>query len=294
MRKINMYNSGKEYEELVRDIQRSLIAAENISSLSNINIEKNKKIKDRSGIEREFDIYWEFEIGGSIYRSVIECKDYSTPISIEKIDAFIGKTSDIPGLKLIYATRTGYQNGAKIKAEQHNIQLLIIRGQQESDWVNEDGEPLLKTIHFNIVAHTLPKITEFNVNIDSAWFQSQNEYTEDDFSELFKKNLNNEVIINDIHNNFKYTIYDIPQLILSKNSSLEYGTGTLTEELKDGWLESVDQKVRIKIKNYNCSYIYNRPIESTSIIDFSKQIKAIVEDFQSGKKKWIMNDGSIR
>ena len=75
-----MYNSGKEYEELVRDIQRSLIAAENIPSLNNINIEKNKKIKDRSGIEREFDIYWEFELGGNIYRSVIECKLFNTSI----------------------------------------------------------------------------------------------------------------------------------------------------------------------------------------------------------------------
>ena len=110
-----MANSGREYEELVRDIQYSLFKAENIPSLKNINIEKNKKIKDRSGIEREFDIYWEFEIGGHTYRSVIECKDYSSPVSIEKIDAFIGKTNDIPGLKLIYATRTGYQSGAKIK-----------------------------------------------------------------------------------------------------------------------------------------------------------------------------------
>ncbi|EIL9233235.1 hypothetical protein EAO92_004535, partial [Salmonella enterica subsp. enterica serovar Enteritidis] len=76
-----MANSGKEYEELVRDIQRSLINAGNVPSLKNINIEKNKKIKDRSGIDREFDIYWEFEIGGHTYRSVIECKDYSSRVS---------------------------------------------------------------------------------------------------------------------------------------------------------------------------------------------------------------------
>ena len=38
-----MANSGKEYEELVRDIQYSLINAENIPSLKNINIEKKKK-----------------------------------------------------------------------------------------------------------------------------------------------------------------------------------------------------------------------------------------------------------
>lgn len=40
-----MANSGKEYEELVRDIQRSLINAGNVPSLKNINIEKNKRSK---------------------------------------------------------------------------------------------------------------------------------------------------------------------------------------------------------------------------------------------------------
>lgn len=134
-----------------------MIKAENIPSLRNINIEKNKKIKDRSGIDREFDVYWEFEIGGQTYQSVIECKDYSSPVSIEKIDAFIGKTNDIPGLKLIYATRTGYQNGAKIKAEQHNIKLLVIRNKQEQDWTDEDGNPYLKIIHITMTAKTLPK-----------------------------------------------------------------------------------------------------------------------------------------
>ncbi|HGM9945891.1 hypothetical protein ABN067_08810 [Providencia rettgeri] len=289
-----MYNSGKEYEELVRDIQYSLIVAENIPSLSNINIEKNKKIKDRSGIEREFDIYWEFEIGGNLYRSVIECKDYSAPISIEKIDAFIGKTSDIPGLKLIYATRTGYQSGAKIKAEQHNIQLLIIREQQESDWITEDGEPLLKTIHLNIVANILPKITNFTVRVDSEWFKSQKDYTEHDVDILFKNKMNNEVLINNKWDDSKYTVHDIPQRILSKNENLEYGTGTFSETFKDGWLEDANGKVRLKILEYSCTYTYREPIESTSIIDFSQQIKAIVDDFQSGRKKWVMNDGSIK
>ncbi|MGC6225684.1 restriction endonuclease [Proteus mirabilis] len=289
-----MYNSGKEYEELVRNIQYSLIVAENIPSLSNINIEKNKKIKDRSGIEREFDIYWEFEIGGNLYRSVIECKDYSTPISIEKIDAFIGKSSDIPGLKLIYATRTGYQSGAKIKAEQHNIQLLIIREQQDSDWITEDGEPLLKTIHLNIVANLLPTITNFTVRVDSEWFKSQKDYTEYDVSILFQNKLNNELFINNTCDDSKYTIHDIPQRILIKNENLEYGTGTFSETFKDGWLEDANGKARLKILEYSCTYTYRKPIESTSIIDLSQQIKAIVDDFQSGRKKWVMNDGSIR
>jgi DNA-directed RNA polymerase subunit N (RpoN/RPB10) len=50
-------NDGKEYEEFVRQIQQSLINAENRSGMSHIEITKNKKILDVFGIEREFDLY---------------------------------------------------------------------------------------------------------------------------------------------------------------------------------------------------------------------------------------------
>lgn len=108
-------NTGKDYEYFVGVIQQSLINAEGISHLKNINIEVNKKLEDRNGILRQFDVYWEFNLGGYDYKSVIECKDYASTVTIEKIDAFIGKTQDIPGLRLIYATKTGYQSGAKKK-----------------------------------------------------------------------------------------------------------------------------------------------------------------------------------
>ncbi|ESP72169.1 hypothetical protein K732_22939, partial [Salmonella enterica subsp. enterica serovar Saintpaul str. S-70] len=52
-------------------------------------------------------------------------KDYSSRVSIEKIDAFISKTNDIPGLNLIYATRTGYQSGAKIKQSNITFNCLL-------------------------------------------------------------------------------------------------------------------------------------------------------------------------
>ncbi|CAM1021537.1 hypothetical protein LOS07_07055 [Proteus mirabilis] len=109
-------NTGKEYEEFVGAIQQSLLNAEEMSHLKNILVEVNKKIEDRNGILRQFDVYWEFNYGGYDYKTVIECKDYTSTVTIDKIDAFIGKTQDIPGLRLIYATKTGYQSGTKKKS----------------------------------------------------------------------------------------------------------------------------------------------------------------------------------
>jgi hypothetical protein len=161
-----MTNTGKEYEKFVASIQQALLNAENITTQKNIKVEVDKKIIDNCCIERQFDIYWEYEMGGLTYKTVIECKDYTSNVSIEKIDALIGKTRDIPDLKPVFATKKGYQSGAKTKAEKNKIDLLIVREQNDSDWTAEDGTPLIKQIcidmHLCMPAH----IHRFNPIID--------------------------------------------------------------------------------------------------------------------------------
>ena len=100
-----MGNNGREYEEFVANLHQALLDAEKLSDQTKTLVEKNKKITDRCGIEREFDIYWEYELAGFTYKTVIECKDYNSTISIDKIDALIGKTQDIPDIKPVFARR---------------------------------------------------------------------------------------------------------------------------------------------------------------------------------------------
>ncbi|MEE3650216.1 MULTISPECIES: restriction endonuclease [unclassified Brenneria] len=289
-----MKNDGKKYEEFVKKIQKSLIEAEKISHLININIETNKKIKDRSGIDREFDIYWEFELGGQKYKTIIECKDYSSPISIDKIDALIGKTNDIPGLKLIYATKTGYQNGAKIKAKQYNIDLLIVRDIADTDWFGDDGTPFLKEVHLKIVAITPPTITGFNPTVDIEWFKNQNTYTKKNLENIFGHRLTNEVFINEVSAGKKYSIHELEKILIKKIPNIEYGSGEYSEKLDNAFIESSDGQIIVKITGYSLTYIHRKPIESVAIIDYSKQIMGIVENYLTKEKKWILQDGSIK
>ena len=99
------HNNGRDYEEFVANLQQALLDAENITNQTNIIIELNKKIVDNCGIEREFDLYWEYTFGGLRYKTIIECKDYNSNISLEKIDALIGKTRDIPDLRAVFTTK---------------------------------------------------------------------------------------------------------------------------------------------------------------------------------------------
>ena len=72
-------SNGKDYEEFVKTLQQALLYSELIGSSKNIEIESNKKITDNNGIEREFDLYWEYELAGVTYKTVIECK--TTPLA---------------------------------------------------------------------------------------------------------------------------------------------------------------------------------------------------------------------
>lgn len=126
-----MKNTGKKYEDMVHQVFSELKAVDSVKS---IRLDKRQKIKDRNGIRREIDIIWEYEIALQKFLILIEAKDHSSPITITNIDAFLGKTNDIPGNpKLFFITKSGYQSGAKTKAEQHGIVLFEFRELTEKD-----------------------------------------------------------------------------------------------------------------------------------------------------------------
>lgn len=287
-------NTGKEYENFVGTIQQSIFNAEESTNIRNIKVEVNKKIQDRSGITRQFDVYWEFKVGGHDYKTVIECKDYASSVTIEKIDAFLGKTEDIPGLRLIYATKTGYQSGAQIKAKKHNIDLLIVRELNDADWVAEDGTPLVKIINLNMIINSHPTITSFSPLADAEWLQSQPDINVEEINEKFSSTLDNEIFITDETNKKSFSIYELAHLLTSKIKDIKYGEGEFSEKLNNSYLETADGTMKIKISGYHLSYIYNEPVKVTSVIDYSKDILGIVQNYLSGDKKLIFKDGRIK
>lgn len=282
-----MNKTGKDYEKFVADIQQVLLDLEKDSHLKNIEIEMNKKIEDRSGIKREFDIYWEFKYGGNVYRTIIECKDYSSAVSIEKIDALLGKTSDIPGLRLIYATKTGYQSGAAEKAKKHNIDLLIIREFRESDWTMNDG---IREIHIKATMISTPRITHFTYYTSQLWLE-QNQLSEnwaEKECQAFFQYLNNEIFIHDMALSERYSLYELAQKLPKKHKTIQYGKGKYSEELSNAYLESSDNKHRIKILGYELAYEFHEPVTTQSVI--AKEILGFVQNFNTQEKQFITAD----
>ncbi|SUA35980.1 Uncharacterised protein [Neisseria zoodegmatis] len=276
--------TGKKYENFVAEIQKALFELDSNNQINNIEIELNKKIIDRNGIEREFDIYWEFEYGGYKYKTVIEYKDYSSPISIEKIDALIGKTNDISDLKLIFATKTGYQSGAAKKAERHNIKLLIVKEFDEIDWSASDG---IREIILSITAITTPTIVEFTSLVDANWIEEQRlseEWVNEEL-QLISFSLNNEIFINDVVLNLRYSLYELQSQLLKKYPDIKYGKGYYSEKLDNAFLENQDGTHKIKILGYELIYEYHEPITTKSSI--RENILGLVEDFHTKERKFV-------
>lgn len=239
-------------------------------------------------------MYWEFNLGGYDYKTVIECKDYASTVTIDKIDAFIGKTQDIPGLRLIYATKTGYQSGAQKRSEQHKIDLLIIREGVDEDWTAPDGTPLIKTINLNIIAISPPNITSFSPFVDASWLESQPDLDVEKINNKFSMTLNNEVFICNVVTCVRFSLYDLANSLAGKIPDIQYGEGIYSEELHDSYLESADGGLRVKLRGYKLSYVYREPAKVTSIIDYSKELLGIVQNYSSGDKQMVFRDGRVK
>ena len=127
-------NNGVSYELFVQRIQQALFDAQQMSGFKTINVVHNCKLIDKNGVERQFDLYWEFELGGLIYRTIIECKDFESTVPISKVDELVGKLKAFPDIRGIIATRNGFQSGG-VKEAVANGSTSILRPSFFAAWV---------------------------------------------------------------------------------------------------------------------------------------------------------------
>lgn len=284
-----MANDGKDYEQFVKSLQQALLNSEDLIKQNNIVIEANKKLIDSCGIKREFDLYWEYELAGVVYKTVIECKDYKSRVSVEKIDALIGKTRDLPDIKPVFATKTGYQSGAKAKAEFNKIDLLIVREQSDDDWEDSDGNPFIKKIVINMEFISVARTISFTPEIDGDWAK---ENTDLDLNSPFNLNMRNDLItVEDVVSGEKYTILQLEEKLGTLHKG-ESGDFTKTETFEEAYLYCEDLK--LKLRSYTINYSVSLPIQMPINIDYSKELVGVIEYLHKGTKTAVFLDRIIK
>jgi hypothetical protein len=98
-------------------------------------VQHNVKLRGKSGLNHQIDVYWEYEKNGEEHRVAIECKNYSYGVSIGKVRDFYGVISDLDNVKGIMVTTVGYQKGAKQFADHYGISLKELRAPRDGETI---------------------------------------------------------------------------------------------------------------------------------------------------------------
>ena len=103
-----------------------LVAAIHRAEMDGATINWNEKINGR-----QFDVTIRFKTGVYEYLTVVECKNYSTPVKAEKVEALVTKSRDANADKAIMFSASGFQSGAIEVARRHAVMLFSIRDPEE-------------------------------------------------------------------------------------------------------------------------------------------------------------------
>ncbi|MCL1887106.1 MAG: restriction endonuclease [Betaproteobacteria bacterium] len=256
----------------------------------NIKVRHDEQLIDRFGVSRQFDVLWEYEQAGIRHKTIIECKDYSSSVSIDKVDALCGKLVDFPGVRGIIATTKGYQSGAKEKAKNNNIELLCIREQNDSDWQTSEGEPLIRGIHLNITLDMPIRILEFVPVVDGAWIEENTNLNTTEPVSVGA--LTNQIFIDDKEANERYSLHDLSQKIKIPEGVSEEEPFEVIKKFPNAFLECPN--MRLKLIGYKMKCVKPETIEEKSEIDFSRMLIGVVEYLNQNKKKMIMDNGVVK
>lgn len=113
-------NTGKSYEMIVQGIFQAIQDQDQVATVI---VERNKILQGMT-VPHEIDVYWEFEKGGVLYKTIVQAKDWQTQVNQGQLILFKGVLDDLPGqARGVFVTRSGYQQGARDFANKHEIVL---------------------------------------------------------------------------------------------------------------------------------------------------------------------------
>ena len=280
-----MTKAGTDYELFVKDLMQTVINSENKDLKKNeIDLKHQVKKESRSGVKREFDIYWEIDVDGYKYKRVIECKDYKSKVTVEKVDALRGKLAGFDNIKGFLATKNGYQHGAIETAKEAGIELLIVREEDEKkDYISSDGTPLIREIVCNFNIYLPIEFINKEFEFDTVWLKQHNLY------EININCLENEVkIINDL-GTLNMSLYKYLSLFNRTNNT----SNEILEEKKIIYKEPTFlEKNGEKYKLNSLKIAYRIPPCIKKEVRIRTNAKGVIEYLISNQKKIVFSENN--
>jgi hypothetical protein len=138
-----LYKESIDYELLTQAIYEEILTREGQGTLE---VKHDVLLKGKSGVEHQIDVCWYFQQAGLTHRVLIECKNFSSNLTLEKARNFFAVIHDIGNCRGIMVTKTGYQSGAKTYCDYYGIALKLCRAPTDEDWKGR-----IKTIKVNLM-----------------------------------------------------------------------------------------------------------------------------------------------
>lgn len=270
---MELCETSKDYELLTQKIYRAIIESEGVE---NIDVQHDVKIKGKSGVEHQIDVFWEYRYAGVSHKVLIECKYYSKPVSLIHARNMLGLLSDIPNSQGLIVTTQGYQSGVIDFCGHYEINLKRIRPPQGSDW---DGYIQIITVNGELYQNQYldMKLAFDGYDCDTkAYFDkhgSQISFNVYDSSieeggvvSFVGKWLDSKIVAN------------LGELNTPKTEVIEPENAFIVLPTKE----------KLKIKNFSVLWELSRQELSISV-DAMDFVHAVLEDFGSGNIEYTLN-----
>lgn len=266
---VKVSETSTDYEKLAQNIYSEILAHQ---SVENINVRHNVKIKGRSGVEHQIDVFWEYKYAGTVHRVLIECKHYSHAVNLLHVRNLHGLTTDIPNSKGIIVTTIGYQSGAKEYADFYEIGLKLIRKPRGEDW---DGCIQIVNIQMLILRN---HYLDFKLEFDGK-DQVTREIAEKDPSVLTAKDSTEIVIRDEGHEPCAFNIWLDRHVSAGSDGFGIESQKTLIPERS--YLVTPDNR-ELKLGRVKVTYLSTQ-FEQGLEIDAMNFVEAVLQDFKSGE-----------
>lgn len=153
-------NTGKEYEKLAQAIFDQII---NQKTVETIEVKQDVTIEGKT-TTHQIDVYWEFDLGGIKYRTIIQAKDWKNKVKQEQMLAFKAIIDDFPaGTMGVFVSRSGFQSGAITVAQKHGIKMYELREPTDKDW-----EGTITKVNLQMTYRT-PRFEKLELIVDKEW-----------------------------------------------------------------------------------------------------------------------------
>jgi hypothetical protein len=151
-----------EYERLTQAVYQAILRKEGDDC---IEVKHNTDIKGRSGVAHQVDVSWRFRKAGVEHHVLIECKNYASDISLEKVRNLFAVQHDIGNCQGMMVTKTGYQSGVVDFAKYYGIGLKLLGKAKDEDWKDRIKDIEVE-IHLVGVAQSPGKLPKVGISFD--------------------------------------------------------------------------------------------------------------------------------